>query len=146
MKNRFVCMTVTVFALMLGSPLFAAGPVNVAIFVPGVAAGSPLYEQLVTGAQKAAEEFPPMTLKVVEAGFNQADWPEKMTSLAATNEYAYILTSNMSMPFICADVAKSFPRQKFIVMDSYLAGNPQIYTLMYNQVEQGYFTAISQGW
>ena len=145
MKNRFVCMTVTVFALMLGSPLFAAGPVNVAIFVPGVAAGSPLYEQLVTGAQKAAEEFPPMTLKVVEAGFNQADWPEKMTSLAATNEYAYILTSNMSMPFICADVAKSFPRQKFIVMDSYLAGNPQIYTLMYNQVEQGYFAGYLAG-
>jgi simple sugar transport system substrate-binding protein len=124
-------MMVVVFAIMLVSPLFAAGPVNVAIFVPGVAAGSPLYEQLVTGAQ--------------EAGFNQAEWLEKMTSLAATGVYAYILTSNMSMPLICADVGKSFPQQKFIVMDSYLAGNPQIYTLMYNQVEQGYLAGYLAG-
>ena len=145
MKNRLVRMMVAVFAVMLVSPLFAAGPVNVAILVPGVAAGSPLYEQMVSGAQKAAGELPDLTLKVVEAGFNQADWPEKMTSLAATGEYAYILTSNPSMPFICADVAKSFPRQKFIVMDGYLAGNPQIYTMMYNQVEQGYFAGYLAG-
>ncbi len=145
MKNRLMCMVVVVFAIMLVSPLFAAGPVSIAIFVPGVAAGSPLYEQLVSGAQKAAGEHPELTLKVVEAGFNQAEWQEKMTSLAATGAYAYILTSNMSMPQICADVGKSFPRQKFIVMDSYMAGNPQIYTLMYNQVEQGYLAGYLAG-
>ncbi len=145
MKNRLVCMVAVVFTIMLVSPLFAAGPVSIAIFVPGVAAGSPLYEQLVSGAQKAAGEYPSLTLKVVEAGFNQAEWQEKMTSLAATGSYTYILTSNMSMPQICADVGKSFPRQKFIVMDSYLAGNPQIYTLMYNQVEQGYLAGYLAG-
>jgi riboflavin transport system substrate-binding protein len=144
-KNRLVCMVVAVFAIMLVSPLFAAGPVSVAIFVPGVAAGSPLYEQLVSGAQKAAGEYPRLTLKVVEAGFNQAEWQEKMTSLAATGAYTYILSSNMSMPQICADVGKSFPTQKFIVMDSYMAGNPQIYTLMYNQVEQGYLAGYLAG-
>ena len=138
-KNRLVCIASIVLVLILPSPLFAAGPVSIAIFVPGVAAGSPLYEQLVSGAQKAAGEYPDLSLKVVEAGFNQAEWQEKMTSLAATGAYAYILTSNMSMPQICADVGKSFPRQKFIVMDAYMAGNPQVYTLMYNQVEQGYF-------
>ena len=144
MKNRLVCIVVAVFSIMLAAPLFAA-PVNLAIFVPGVAAGSPLYEQMVSGAQKAAAEFPNLTLKVVEAGFNQAEWPEKMTSLAATGEYTYILTSNPSMPFICADVAKSFPQQKFIVMDGYFPGNPQFYTLMYNQVEQGYFAGYLAG-
>ena len=145
MNNRLVCMVATVFAIVLGSPLFAAGPVSIAVFVPGVAAGSPLYEQLVSGAHKAAGEYPELTLKVVEAGFNQAEWQEKMTSLAATGAYTYILTSNMSMPQICADVGKSFPRQKFIVMDGYMAGNPQIYTLMYNQVEQGYFAGYLAG-
>jgi len=144
MKNRLVCIVVAVFSIMLVAPLFAA-PVSVAIFVPGVAAGSPLYEQMVSGAQKAAAEFSNLTLKVVEAGFNQAEWPEKMTSLAATGEYTYILTSNPSMPFICADVAKSFPQQKFIVMDGYFPGNPQFYTLMYNQVEQGYFAGYLAG-
>lgn len=145
MRSRLASIMVAAFGIMLVTPLFAAGPVNVAIFVPGVAAGSPLYEQMVSGAQKAAGEFPNLILKVVEAGFSQAEWPEKMTSLAATGEYAYILTSNPSMPSICADVVKSFPQQKFIVMDGYLAGHPQIYTLMYNQVEQGYFAGYLAG-
>jgi basic membrane lipoprotein Med (substrate-binding protein (PBP1-ABC) superfamily) len=84
-------------------------------------------------------------LKVVEGGFNQADWPEKVTSLAAGGQYTYILTSNPSMPAICQDVGKQFPNQKFIVMDGYLAGNPQFYTVMYNQVEQGYFAGYLAG-
>jgi simple sugar transport system substrate-binding protein len=127
--------------------MFAAAPakVSMAIFVPGVAAGSPLYEQMVSGAQKVAAEFPNLTLKVVEGGFNQADWPEKVTSLAADGSYDYILTSNPSMPAICLDVAKQFPQQKFICMDGFLAGNQQFYTVMYNQVEQGYFAGYLAG-
>jgi len=31
-------------------------PFNIAVFVPGVVAGSPLYEQLVEGTEKAAAE------------------------------------------------------------------------------------------
>ena len=144
MKRRFLSITVAVLAVLLAGPAFAA-PVNLAIFVPGVAAGSPLYEQMVNGANKVAAEFSNLAIKVVEAGFNQAEWPEKMMSLAATGEYAYIMTSNPSMPFVCADVAKAFPKQKFIFMDGYAAGNPQFYSLMYNQVEQGYMAGYLAG-
>jgi basic membrane lipoprotein Med (substrate-binding protein (PBP1-ABC) superfamily) len=144
MKKSLVRPAVAVLAALLAAPVFAA-PVSMAIFVPGVAAGSPLYEQLVSGAKKAAAELPELTLKIVEAGFNQAEWPEKMMSLAATGEYAYILTSNPSMPAICAEAGKSFPKQKFICMDGYLAGNLQLYTLMYNQVEQGYMAGYLAG-
>jgi basic membrane lipoprotein Med (substrate-binding protein (PBP1-ABC) superfamily) len=136
---------VAVSLLLLCAPLFAAPTVNIAVFVPGVAAGSPIYEQMISGAQKAAAEFPHLRLKVVEGGFNQADWPERVTSLAATGNYDYILTSNPSLPSICADVGKSFPKQKFICVDGYLPGNPQIYTLMYNQVEQGYLAGYLAG-
>jgi simple sugar transport system substrate-binding protein len=145
MKKRLVFLMVAAAVLLPAAPMFAASPVSIAIFVPGVAAGSPLYEQMVSGAQKAAAEFPNLTLKVVEGGFNQADWPEKVTSLAATGTYDYILTSNPSMPAICAEVGKQFPKEKFIVMDGYLAGNPQFYTLMYNQVEQGYIAGYLAG-
>jgi riboflavin transport system substrate-binding protein len=145
MKKRSMCLLVAVVGVLLAAPLIAAAPVSLAIYVPGVAAGSPLYEQMVSGAQKAAAEFPNLIVKVVEGGFNQAEWPEKVTSLAATGTYDYILTSNPSMPAICADVGKSFPNQKFIVMDGYLAGNPQFYTVMYNQVEQGYFAGFLAG-
>ena len=145
MSRGHVALTSAVLSVLLAGTVFAAGPVRVAVFVPGVAAGSPLYEQLVSGAQKAQAEFPDMTIKVVEGGFNQAEWPEKMTSLAATGEYTWILSSNASMPGIAADVARTFPQQKFIIMDGYLSGNPQIYTLMYNQVEQGYLAGYMAG-
>lgn len=144
MKRRFLSLGVAVLAVLLAGPAFAA-PVSLAIFVPGVAAGSPLYEQMVSGAQKAADEFSNLTVKVVEAGFNQAEWPEKMMSLAATGEYTYIMTSNPSMPFVCAEVAAAFPKQKFIFMDGYAPGNPQFYSLMYNQVEQGYMAGFIAG-
>ena len=122
-----------------------ARPFDIAVLVPGVTAGSPLYEALVSGAQKAAAESPNATVKVIEAGFNQGEWPEKMTSLAATGEYELILTSNPAMPFICAEVARSFPGQKFLNVDGYLPGNPQIATMLYNQVEQAYFVGYLGG-
>ena len=152
MKKRWLWLVI--LGVLVAAPMLAtggtdaaksSGPVSIGIFVPGVAAGSPLYEQMVGGAQKAAAEFPNLTIKVVEGGFNQADWPEKVTSLAAGGDYTYILTSNPSMPSICLDVSKQFPEQKFIIMDGYLAGNPHIYTVMYNQVEQGYFAGYLAG-
>jgi simple sugar transport system substrate-binding protein len=144
MNRRFLIIAAAVLAAALAVPAFAA-PVSLAIFVPGVAAGSPLYEQMVSGAKKVADENPSLSVKVVEAGFNQAEWPEKMMALASTGEYTYIMTSNPSMPFVSADVAKAFPKQKFIFMDGYAPGNPQFYSLMYNQVEQGYMAGYLAG-
>ena len=80
------------------TPAAEAKPFNIAVFVPGVVAGSPLYEQMVEGTGKAAAEYPNVSVKVLEAGFNQAEWEEKMTSLAATGEYDVIVTSNPAMP------------------------------------------------
>jgi len=145
--KKLLCVAMVVLCLM-AVPLFAqklTGPVSIAVFVPGVAAGSPLYEQMVSGAQKVAAEYSNLTVKVIEGGFNQAEWAEKVTSLAATGEYQFILTSNPAMPFVCADVAKDFPDQKFINVDAYLSGNPQFYTLLYNQVEQAYFAGYLAG-
>jgi len=118
---------------------------RIAVFIPGVAAGSPIYEKLVAGAEKAVAESPKASLKVVEGGFNQAEWPEKVTALAASGEYELLVTSNPSMPDICAEVGAKFPRQKFLVLDGFLKGNPQIYTLLYNQVELGYLVGYLGG-
>lgn len=122
-----------------------AEPFAIAAFVPGVVAGSPLYEQLVSGAERAVAEFDNASLKVVEGGFNQAEWGEKMTSLAAGGEYDVIISSNPSMPFVSMDVAKAFPDQKFIFFDAYMDGFPQFATYLYNQVEQSYFLGYLAG-
>jgi basic membrane lipoprotein Med (substrate-binding protein (PBP1-ABC) superfamily) len=115
-----------------------AEPFNIAVFIPGVVAGSPLYEQLVEGTEKAAAEYDNAAVKVLEAGFNQAEWEEKMTSLAATGEYDLIVTSNPAMPFVCMPVAEKFPDQKWLILDGYLDGNPQFATVLYNQMEMTY--------
>jgi simple sugar transport system substrate-binding protein len=120
------------------TPAAEAQPFNIAVFVPGVVAGSPLYEQMVEGTEKAAAEYANVSVKVLEAGFNQAEWEEKMTSLAATGEYDVIVTSNPAMPFVSMPVAEKFPDQKWLNLDGYLDGHPQFATLLYNQMEMTY--------
>jgi basic membrane lipoprotein Med (substrate-binding protein (PBP1-ABC) superfamily) len=123
----------------------AEEPYAIAAFIPGVVAGSPIYEMLVSGAERAAAEYARAGLKVVEGGFNQAEWAEKMTALAASGSYDLILTSNPAMPFVCREVAESFPEQKFLNLDAYLDGHPQIHTVLYNQVEQAYLVGYLGG-
>jgi simple sugar transport system substrate-binding protein len=120
------------------TPAAESEPFAMAVFVPGVVAGSPIYEQLVEGARRAADDYDRVTVKILEAGFNQAEWEEKMTSLAATGEYQLIVTSNPAMPFVTLPVAERFPDQRWLILDAYLDGNPQFHTLLYNQMEMTY--------
>ncbi len=114
----------------------AVAAYNIGIFVPGVVAGSPLYEELVSGVAKVAEEDSSVTYKVVEGGFDQSTWEEAVVSLAATEEYDLILTSNGAMPFVAQPAAEAFPDQKFLIVDAIIADHPQMYTVLYNQIEQ----------
>ena len=122
-----------------------AKPYKVAVFVPGVRAGNAIYDGMAKGVEKAVSEIAGASVKVLEAGFNQAQWEEKLTSLVATGEYDLVVTSNPSMPELCAKVGKSFPQQKFLNLDGQLAGNKQVYTVLYNQTEQGYVTGYLAG-
>jgi len=121
------------------------GEFKVGVFVPGFTEGSPIYEMLAAGAREAVEDDPLASAEVVEGGYNQALWQEKVTSLAATGSYDLILTSNPAMPAVCAEVARDFPDQAFAVMDGYLADHPQIYTVLFNQVEQAYLIGYLAG-
>jgi len=120
-------------------------PFSVGIFIPGVVAGSPLYEQMVAGAEKVAAEYDNVSIKVLEAGFNQGEWEEKLMSLAATMEYDVILSGNGAMPFVAMPVAEAFPDQKFLIVDSIITDHPQMHTLLYNQVEQAYMVGYLAG-
>ena len=120
----------------------------IVVFIPGVMAGSPIYEMLAEGARKAAEEFalsspeaaPSVT--VIEGGFNQAEWEAQVTTLAASGGYDLIVSSNPSLPVIVSSVSTKFPRQKFLLLDGELEGNPNVYTLRYNQREQAYMAGF----
>jgi simple sugar transport system substrate-binding protein len=99
---------------------------------------------LAQGVQKAAGEFgaagtaPAPEVTVIEGRYNQAEWEGQVTTLAASGNYDLIVSSNPSLPVIVASVSSKFPKQKFLLLDGELAGNPSVYTLRYNQREQSY--------
>lgn len=117
---------------------------SVAVFVPGAVAGSPIYEQMALATKKAVDEAG-LKLGIIEAGFNQAEWQNKLTELAATGEWDLIVTSNPSMPALAAQTVKAVPAQRFFIADGYLKGNSRIATVQYNQVEQGYVAGYLAG-
>jgi simple sugar transport system substrate-binding protein len=102
----------------------APASARIGVFVPGFVQGSPTYEMLVAGARRAAAEHPNATVDVTEAGFNQAEWQDKLMALVATGKYDLIATSNPALPALCAEVAKRFPKQKFVIVDGRLV-HPQ---------------------
>lgn len=151
MKKFF---TACVFILFLFIPLvnLTAGgaqetnskTLQIAVFVPGIVSGSPVYEMLSSGVRRAMDEAvaagSSVTVTVVEAGTRQADWGTKMTSLVAQGTYDLIVTSNPAMPEIIDPISKQFPHQQFLIFDAWHAGNTAITTFRYNQREQGYLS------
>jgi simple sugar transport system substrate-binding protein len=114
----------------------------IAVFIPGVMSGSPIYELLAKGVRQAAEEKSgpqgTVSVTVIEGGFNQAEWEGRITALAASGRYELIVSSNPSLPAIASSVSAKFPQQRFLLLDGELAGNPRIYTVRYKQREQAY--------
>jgi len=122
---------------------------SVVVFIPGVIAGSPTYEMMARGAQKAIDEIDNGLIKIIEGGYNQGEWLEKLTVLTSSGEYDLIVSTNPAMPAICNEISTQFPDQKFFLLDGYLEGNKSIYTFRYSQQEQGflsgYFAALVTG-
>ena len=122
----------------------AAGNLSIVVFIPGVTAGSPVYEMLVEGTRKAVEDYAAAKpgnaplLTVIEGGFNQAEWENQITTLAASGSHDLIVSSNPSLPEIVNSVSAGFPKQKFLLLDAEETGNPNVYTLFYNQKEKAY--------
>lgn len=139
----------TILILILALNLWAIGQTQtapdkkeIAVFIPGVMAGSPIYEMLAEGVKRAAKEFEAV-VTVVEGGYNQAEWESSLTSLAAMNKYSLIVSSNPSLPALASAVSERFPKQKFLLLDGEISGNSSIYSMRYNQSEQGYLAGYS---
>lgn len=154
MKRPFALQSILLFIIMavvLTGNAHSSGAadkrdkgVKIAVFVPGVASGSPVYEMLVAGVRKAVDEASAggidASLTVIEAGTRQADWGTKLMSVVAGGEYKLIVTSNPAMPEVIAPISEQFPKQEFLVLDAWFEGNPSVTTFRYNQREQAYIS------
>ncbi len=144
----FICLCAAIFA---GGGKEKKETVSIAVFVPGIVSGSPVYEMLVSGVTKAADEYNaagpavPASVEVIEAGTNQAEWGSKMTALAAEGRYNVIISSNPSLPEIIEPLTKQFPNQKYIILDALKEGNPSIATARYNQRQEAYLAGYMAG-
>ena len=118
---------------------------SILVYVPNVVAGSPTYQMMVDGADAFAEGKSDVSIKIYEAGFNQAEWESQLTDLVATGEYDLVVTSNPSLPEICQNVANKFPKIKFIITDASYDKSPQIRTYLYNQYEQSFILGYLAG-
>jgi simple sugar transport system substrate-binding protein len=142
MKKVFL-MLVVLSVLLFGAGKKSDNSANIAVFVPGVRAGSAIYDMLASGVERAVGEWQAahgkkVALTVIEGGYNQAEWEDKVTALAASGQYDVVISSNPSLPAIVSGVLEKFPAQKFILFDGEMAGNASVYSLRYNQREQGY--------
>lgn len=148
------CIYLLFVALLLSGPLFdlvAGGSaeqknnkMEIAVFIPGIVSGSPVYEMLASGVQRAVTEANTaghtVGLTIIEAGTRQADWGTRMTSLVAQNKFTLIITSNPAMPELIDPISRQFPQQQFLVFDAWHSGNSAITTFRYNQREQAYLS------
>jgi len=140
-----IAMALVISAASCSKAPSGPDPLSVAVFVPGVASGSPIYEMLVAGAKKAVAETPGARIKVVEAGYDQATWLDGLRDTVASGEFGIVLSSNPSLPELCAKLSADYPAVRFIIADAYLKGNPAIHTILYNQKEQGYLVGYLAG-
>ncbi|MDC7221406.1 MAG: BMP family ABC transporter substrate-binding protein [Spirochaetales bacterium] len=114
---------------------------TIAVFVPGVLEGSPTYEQMDRGVRKAAEEkgVPVIT---VEAGFNQGEWKDKLSALAAEGNYSLIVSSNPALSALCREVKEVFPAQQFLVLDGENKADDSQAVFAYNHKEQAFLAGV----
>ena len=155
MKKQVIIMLVVLALLIPTLSVWAAGAkestrtedtsLSVLVFITGVMAGSPPYTALAEGALAFSDMHDSVTVKIYEAGFNQAEWEQQLTSLVATGQYDVVLGSNPSLPEICERVGVRFPTQRFIITDAFYEGNDQIRTYLYNQYEQSLFLGYLAG-
>jgi len=143
MLKKKIIVLCSVIAVITGTPVFAKEKSTaIAVFVPGIVKGNPTYELLVEGVREAKARLEKngkrVTVKTVEGGVNQGEWQNGLTALALSKKYDLIVSSNPSLPAIAEKVLQAAPKQKFLLLDGYLAGNPQIKTIGFNQYEQGY--------
>ncbi len=114
---------------------------EIAVFVPGMLEGSPTYLQMDGGVRKAAEQRD-IAVTTVEAGFNQGEWKDKLTALAAEGKYNLIVTSNPALSALCREVKTLFPAQQFLVLDGENRADENLTVFSYNHKEQAFMAGF----
>ncbi|HAA85719.1 MAG TPA: BMP family ABC transporter substrate-binding protein [Kosmotogaceae bacterium] len=139
--RKFVLLTV-LLAFLLTTAGFSY---SVVLMITGEVGGNPIYEMMVAGAEEAAEEAG-FSLRVVEGGYNPANWEPTLISLASTGLYDLVVTFSEGMPESVVRAARMFPNQKFVLMEAVIKDPPpNVYSFGFRDEEMTYLAGYFAG-
>ncbi|WP_455383322.1 BMP family ABC transporter substrate-binding protein [Salinispira pacifica] len=123
----------------------SAPPYRIALFLPGVAEGNPTFELLVAGAHRAVKRHPNAAVSVIEGGYDETAWSQKLSQLAASGTYDLLVSSGYTAAALCADLSRTAAAQKFLLFNAYLPDNPSIASFLFNRREEGFLAGYFAG-
>ncbi len=133
-----------IFFLFVSSQGISAKSIDVALFIPGVIGGNPIFELTENGVRRAQKEFG-FSLNVVEGGYNPGGWEDQFKALALTGKYEFIVTVTEGMPDIIKKVAGFSPRTKFLLLDGAIEGVKNAYGIKFKDKEMTYLAGVFAG-
>lgn len=143
-KSLFVLLSLTLI-LSAVALLTTASSYKAALMVTGEVGGNPIYELMVSGAKDAAEAKD-FELKIVEGGYNPANWKPNLINLAATGQYDLIITFTQGMTKAVPEVARQFPNQNLALIDGVVEDPPpNVFSLGFKNEEMTYLAGYFAG-
>ncbi|MBU1050884.1 BMP family ABC transporter substrate-binding protein [Candidatus Bipolaricaulota bacterium] len=137
-----LCFVATIAVFVVGEN----APIRIGVFIPGRLGDSPPYDSMTDAVEKFALRNDSVELvRIFEAGFDQALWPEMLLTFAASGNYDVIYTSNEALGPLCVEVLNQVPDVKFIVNDAYVVGNDRLFTTFFNNTQEAYLFGYMMG-
>lgn len=114
-----------------------SGSKRVVHYVSGKLGDKGFFDSAERGMQKANYVYGYKTSTVV-GGEKSEDWAPGLEKLAASGEYDIILVGTTPMREHVVELAKRYPKQRFIFYDDRVEGLPNVYSILYAQNEGGF--------
>jgi basic membrane protein A len=90
-------------------------PLKVALVLHGTLGDKSFFDSAASG-MKLAQEKLPVTVKIIEAGYQKDRWQPALAD-AADSDYDVIIAGTFDMTGFVSDMAKDYPDKKFIIFD-----------------------------
>ncbi|MBM7558615.1 BMP family ABC transporter substrate-binding protein [Marinitoga litoralis] len=132
MKKLLVVLLVVILSLSL------FGKVKVALLINGTLGDKSFFDSAARG-MKMAEEQLGVETKIIEMGYNPAEWEPTLEDISDLGEYDLIIVGTWQMVELLQRIAPLYPDQKYVIFDDavdYSQGNlDNVYSITYKQNE-----------
>jgi basic membrane protein A len=90
-------------------------PLKVALVLHGTLGDKSFFDSAAAGMKQAEADLP-VTVKIIEAGYDKSKWQPALAD-AADSDYNVIIVGTFDMSPFVADIAPQYPDEKFVIFD-----------------------------